>query len=120
MIREVKEAQFLSFFNLEAMEEVLLQYNKICETLNKEKHFFLEEANKPIKDQFKTSYIICLTTLLKRIFRIVLAYLNFRIHRIRKEYWATAGTLPRDHVELMSGTEKKFYEGYDLLVKSKP
>ena len=117
ILREAKESQFLSFYNTDAMEEIVSQYNKITETLNKEKLHFIEESEKPVKEQFRTSYIICLTTALQRLFRLVLSYLNYRIVKIKKEYWRTSMNLPKDNKELMSPSERTWLKGYDQLVK---
>ena len=119
ILRESKDAQFLSFFNHEAVEEMLSQYNQVCETLNKEKLGLLQEKDQPLKKKYKTSYIICLTTILKRMFRILLAYFNFRLCRIRREYWKTVANIPNDQLQLMDKTETKFYRDYDKLIKGR-
>lgn len=117
VLRESRDAQFLSFFNKEAVEEMLGQYNQICETVEKEKMSLIDEQKKPMKQKFKTSYLICLTTILKRMFRILLAYFNFRLTRIRREYWKTLSNIPNDQLLLMDSTEKTFYREYDKMVK---
>ena len=119
ILLESRDAQFLSFFNHEAVEDMVSNYSRICETLDKEKLGLLEEKDKPMKQKHKTSYLICLTTLLKRIFRILLAYFNFRLCRIRREYWKTVANIPNDQLQLMDASEKEFYRGYDSLVKGK-
>jgi hypothetical protein len=119
ILRESKDAQFLSFFNHEAVEELIAQYDQICETLNREKGGLVEEAKKPLKEKFKTSYLVCLSTVLKRMFRVLLAYFNFRLKRVRREYWKTLASIPADQLQLMDVTEKTFYRKYDEMVKGK-
>ena len=99
ILRESRDAQFLSFYNYDAVDEILSNYKKLCETLDKEKMGLLEEKDKPLKEKFKTSYLICLTTILKRMFRILLAYFNFRLCRIRREYWKTVANIPNDQLQ---------------------
>jgi hypothetical protein len=119
ILRESKDAQFLSFYNHDAVEEMIANYKKLYETLDKEKMGLLEEKDKPLKGKFKTSYLICLTTILKRMFRILLAYFNFRLCRIKTEYWKTVANIPNDQLQLMDKSEKQFYQGYNDLVKGK-
>lgn len=119
VIREARESHFLPFFNHKEVASLIQHYSKICSTLEAQKHNVMEEAKLPSSKQFKTSYVICLTSVLKRIFRVLLAYLNFRVGRIRREFWQSGGSIAKDHFHLLSSSEKDFVEGYQRLTKGK-
>ena len=59
-----------------------------------------------------SAYLIAMTTALSRLFRCLLAYVNYRLHRIKDNYWENGGNVSEDSQMFMSANEKAFYLGY--------
>jgi predicted site-specific integrase-resolvase len=119
ILKESMDAQFLTFYNHEAIEEHLSKYKTICDVLDRNKIYIIEEKDKPLNEKKKTAYLLVLTNIMTRLFRIILTYHNERLFRIKKKYWETVANIPNDQLEFMSSSEKEFYRGYNDLVKSK-
>ena len=85
--------------------------------LSKEKNSilcFLKSKEKSLEIQEKrvSGYIVALTTVLARIFRCLLAYVNYRLNKIKDKCWENGGNISTENQTFMSEKEKEFYAGY--------
>lgn len=62
--------------------------------------------------KYVTSYMLSLTLSLFRIYRCILAYLNYRVGKIMETYWRNAGELTKEVAPLLSAEEKFFFNEY--------
>lgn len=89
------------------VSEIIKDYNELCSVLEKNKHFIKEENSLQPQQRFKTPYVLVITTIIQRIFRIVLCYINERLRRIQYQYWMNGGDMSQIE-EFMSQNEKDF------------
>lgn len=70
-------------YNQKLINDLFRDFKKICEVLDESGDDLKEEKNKPIESKNKTVYYLSLTTTLSRIFRIITAYVNYRLNKIK-------------------------------------
>jgi GINS complex subunit 1 len=115
LLKELKISNFIPFYNTELTEDLLKDYNKMCEIVEKNKKILLEEKNLELTEKSKTVYLLTLTFAINRIFRVMLAYINNRLIRIKDKFWESGGDNPLLN-EFLSENEKDFYIDYKELV----
>ena len=79
------------------------------------KQILKNEKSLELKDKKKTVYLVTLSVQINRLLRILLAYLNHRLKKIREQFWSFAGDF-NTMKEFMSSNEVEFLGEYRTLV----
>ena len=97
------------------MEGLINDHNNITKVIEDNKNVFLEEKSQELEKKSKTTYLVALTITVNRIFRVALAYINYRLNKIKNNFWESGGNNPNIN-EFLSEKEKEFYYGYKTLI----
>jgi hypothetical protein len=117
LLRELKATKltWLPPYNHRAIDQVVKHMNELIKALRFKLQQLLPfpRGSVPLRD---AAMPIATDIIIRRNKRCVLAYLMYRINKIRDLYWETAGVMPPQLAERLSVDERAFAQQYSQLI----
>jgi len=118
LLKELKASNFLTYFNEELFAEIL----KDIDNTFKEMHALYSSANTPeakeeLRSSYKSSYLTTLQTLIVRLKRCLLIYLNTRLEKTEEEWWSAGGAITKENQDFLSTDEKQYITKYKMMIQ---
>ena len=98
-------------------EEALAHVAREIDTLNTDMELTAQNPYLDPKDVYTTGNLLFYMNTISRNKRVVLAYLNERLRRVKQMWWDFGGELPPEREEPMHGHETLFFTQYNDLLE---
>lgn len=116
LIKELSGAHFIPFFNHELVKAIIDDYRALAAAADAKKGAMLEEKDLELSQRTRTAEIITILGFITRIFRCMLAYINFRLVRVKEAFWKCGGGVTAELKEFMSPNERLFHDEYRKMI----